>query len=104
MDSALKDSFTEQKQNLKGTLSRQNTDTNSQDYCGLDNHKASILRTTSRLSIRKKTDAAGIEFEPKGRDHKVSFKENLCEIKEVENWKSYNSEEGMMDKSCCQLF
>lgn len=102
MASAFKDSFTEQ--NLKGTFSRQNTDTNSQGYCGLENHKASILRTPSRLSLRKRTDAVGTEIEHKNRDAKVSFREDLCDIKEVENWKAYNSEDGLMDKSCCQLF
>ena len=102
MDCALKDSLIEH--NPKGTLSRQNTDTNSQGYPGIETHKASILKTPSRFSTRKRTDEPGIENEHQNKEHKVSFKQDLCEINEVENWKAYNSEDGYMDKSCCQLF
>ena len=62
--------------------------------------RVSILKSGARTPVKSNGD----DQKPAGRDHKVSFSNNLCDIKEVDNWKQYNAEEGDGGKNCCAMF
>jgi len=60
-----------------------------------------ILVSKSALSLKNRRDSYGVLIRHTTKNHRIQFKENISEVKEVENWKTYNSEE----KTCvsCNL-
>jgi hypothetical protein len=79
---------------------------------------APIIETPHRGSILKKNakyDAKTSSFKestfknekPSKQDQKngkLTFSNNLTEVKEVDNWKQYNVEENPSGKLCCSTF
>lgn len=57
-------------------------------------HKFSMDLSGARL------DSFGYPILKGGRKHRVSFKEDLCKVIKVENWKSYNMDSTYEKKKC----
>lgn len=68
--------------------------------------KGSILKAFGfkRDTSVTKADAAATANKNNSKKGKVSFKSNLVDVKEVENWKQYNVEEMEEQKKCCNIF
>lgn len=71
--------------------------------------KRSILKKSVVASKnepdRGRNDSAGNKIKHGSKKHKLVFKENLCEVIEVESYKEYNAEEEPQNgKTCCNIF
>lgn len=68
--------------------------------------KGSILKVfgLKRDTSVTKADAASSSSKTPQKKGKVSFKANLVDVKEVENWKQYNVESNEEQKKCCNIF
>ena len=68
----------------------------------------SILKKTGGASKddtqRIRNDSVGNRIKQGGKKHKLVFKENLCEVVEIESYKQYNAEDDLPNqKSCCNI-
>ena len=59
-----------------------------------DTKPVTTIGTTKIDGTKKKETKAG----------KATFSEELYQVKEVDNWKKYNVEDGTYSKSCCNVF
>ena len=86
----------------------------SQNYNGESNSspkpRASILKK-SRMGEssdlrNSRSDSLGNQIRPGSKKHKIQFRGDLCEIKEVESYKQYNIDDGdnYATKNCCCIF
>lgn len=68
--------------------------------------KSPILKSAdNQVRGDKRNDAFGTQIKKGGKKHKISFKENMTDIKEVENWKEYNVDDGNHGgPKCCSIF
>jgi hypothetical protein len=68
--------------------------------------KGSILKTIGlkRDPSVTKADAAASSSKTPQKKGKVSFRANLVDVREVENWKQYNVESSEEQKKCCNIF
>lgn len=68
----------------------------------------SILKKSQYANGQKaertgRRDANGVLIKKGGKQHKINFKQIIDEVKVVENWKEYNSNDAPHD-NCCNLF
>jgi hypothetical protein len=68
--------------------------------------KSPILKTPdNQAKTEKRNDAFGNQIKKGGKKHKISFRENMADVKEVENWKEYNVDDGNHGgPKCCSIF
>jgi len=72
--------------------------------------RKSILKKRDPLSSSMagnstRKDAFGYDIKTKGKNHRISFRQNIVDVKEVENWKKYNVDVGHSGEgSCCKIF
>lgn len=71
-------------------------------------HKKSILKRSiagQDLATRhSRSDSYGNQIKEGGKKHKITFKDGLFEVMEVESWKQYNQEDpNYAAKNCCNI-
>ena len=67
--------------------------------------KKRIPTSDSSEPARSRNDSLGNEIKPGSKKHKIQFRAQLCEIKEVESFKQFNSDEEINTaKNCCNIF
>lgn len=79
-----------------------------------DGHlRGSILKKSVKYEVGPKSDTKPVtttgttKIEDPKKDpkaNKLTFSEELNQVKEVDNWKKYNVEDGTYSKSCCNVF
>ena len=78
-----------------------------------DGPRGSILKANSKYdshqndtkptgNMNKSSESKDKKDAAKGG--KLTFSEELYQVKEVDNWKKYNVEDGNYNKSCCNTF
>jgi len=85
---------------------------NSLDANGGDTRSSSSPNRGSILKSKEskgqgdcRSDYFGNQIKKGGKKHKISFKENMADVREVENWKQYNVDDGNNGgPKCCQIF
>ena len=71
--------------------------------------KKSILKRRSFINDNKelRNDKFGNPIRIRGKNHRISFSQNLVQVTEVENWKQYNVDNGENEPGsggCCSIF
>lgn len=76
-----------------------------------DSPRGSILKKSMRYdaATTAKTpsnfkESGSKSVKGKDKNGKLTFSDNLNQVKEVDNWKKYNSEEETHGKACCNTF
>ena len=64
----------------------------------VSSRNASILKTKSKFNGKDRRDSYGVTIAPDVKQHKIRFKESVKEVKVIDNWKEYNSND---EKPCC---
>jgi len=81
----------------RNNLSTQMTRTIS-DFQERAKSSTSILKSKNSMSLKSRRDSYGVLIRYQTKKHRIQFKEDISEVKEVENWKDYNLEA----RPCCQ--
>ena len=76
-----------------------------------DSPRGSILKKSMRYDAAT-TAKTPSNFKENGskssknnnKSSKLTFSDNLNQVKEVDNWKKYNSDEEAHSKACCNIF
>ena len=75
--------------------------------------RGSILKKSVKYEVTSKTETKVVsttgttkteDSKKDARNGKATFSDELYQVKEVDNWKKYNVEDGINSKSCCNVF
>ena len=98
--------------NTPNTVNIHNSTSNDDNTGGTEmiSKRISILkRRSASFNDTKKLrrDTFGNQIKMKGKNHQISFSENLVHVTEVENWKKFNVDNGENTSDsggCCNVF
>ena len=85
---------------------RPTVETRSKSNVASSSGKSPILKgSDTQGKFEKRADAYGNQIKKGSKKHKISFRENITDVKEVENWKEYNVDDGKTGgQRCCSIF
>jgi len=67
-------------------------------------YDSNTVETNVKTTEKQSTKLESNDQKKQLKGGKLTFSEELNQVKEVDNWKKYNVEDGNYNKSCCNTF